>query len=114
MRSHRQWEKFFLRVLISLTTLTTLAQVTGADQPSGRPLIAALPPEARTPSKAPESPLLRATNNADRVALASYQGKPSAPAIMAPGTTLFLPVVTYDTGGSEASMVVLADVNGDG
>src|ERR1700693_1018382 len=31
-----------------------------------------------------------------------------------PSTTLFLPVVTYDTGGSEASMVVVADVNSDG
>jgi hypothetical protein len=29
-------------------------------------------------------------------------------------TPLFLPVVTYDPGGSEASMVVVADVNSDG
>jgi len=116
MRTHTQLKKFCIIALISLTTTTlmTLAQVTGAGRPSARPSSAALPPDARTPSKALESPLLRATSNADRVALASYQGKPSAPAVMAPGTTLFLPVVTYDTGGSQASMVVLADVNGDG
>jgi hypothetical protein len=32
----------------------------------------------------------------------------------ASGSSLFLPVVTYDPGGSEASMVVVADVNSDG
>ena len=29
------------------------------------------------------------------------------------GSSLFLPVVTYDPGGSQAAMVVVADVNGD-
>jgi hypothetical protein len=32
----------------------------------------------------------------------------------ASGSSLFLPVVTYDSGGSEAGMVVVADVNSDG
>jgi hypothetical protein len=114
MSNPTQLKKFFLRVLISLTTLTTLAQVTGTGRPSAGPSAAALPPDARTPSKALESPLLRATSNAERVALASYQGKPSGWGVMAPSTALFLPVVTYDTGGSEASMVVVADMNGDG
>jgi hypothetical protein len=31
-----------------------------------------------------------------------------------PGGLSFLPVVTYDPGGPQAAMVVVADVNGDG
>jgi hypothetical protein len=44
---------------------------------------------------------------------AHAQGKRKA-ASSNPGSVSFLPVVTYDPGGPQAAMVVVADVNGDG
>jgi Bacterial Ig-like domain (group 3)/FG-GAP-like repeat len=44
---------------------------------------------------------------------ADAQGKRKA-ASSNPGSLSFLPVVTYDPGGPQAAMVVVADVNGDG
>ena len=102
MRTHTLLRRLFAKVLISLTTLTALTQVTGAGQP----------PDAGTPSQAPESALLGASN-AHRVATASYQGKALWLGAVAPSTPLFLPAVTYSSGGV-AQSVVVADVNGDG
>ncbi len=48
-----------------------------------------------------------------RTAASAKSTRQKAPS-SASGASLFLPVVTYDPGGSEASMVVVADVNSDG
>ena len=85
-RTHQK--KLFAVALISLTTLTAPAQVTGAGQLSAKPATASTP-FARLYEKNASS-----TPNSESVS--------------------FLSVVTYETTGIGAGRIVAADLNGDG
>src|SRR5215471_5232646 len=45
---------------------------------------------------------------------AGHNGSAGAQEVASPANPLFLPAVSYHTGGSEAGFVTVADVNGDG
>jgi hypothetical protein len=107
MRNYTQLKKFFARVVIALAALGQLA---GEGQ-SARPT-AAVPPHAGLDSQTKEYAWLSGRDVAKRAG--RPQNKRLATAAVSPGAPSFLPVVTYDSGGSEASMVVVTDVNGDG
>src|SRR6266478_1765746 len=76
----------FIAVLTVLVALAALAQTRGAGQASGKSYVAPVQGSA-VPS------------NAEPVA---------------PGTPLFLPAVSYDSGGFYAETVAVRDLNGDG
>jgi hypothetical protein len=110
MRTHTQLKKFFVRLLISLATVTALAQVTGAAQSKNQSVVAAQP-DAMTSAR-----MLRASpsrvGNVENV-LVGFPSKQFGPRAMDPGR-LFLSVVKYDSGGAAPLSVAIADVNGDG
>jgi hypothetical protein len=83
MKTHPQWKKTFTTVLVSTTVLVTLSTLT------------ALAQVKVTRHESPNS------GTANISATTS-------------NTPFFLPVVTYGSGGTGASSVAVADVNGDG
>jgi hypothetical protein len=83
MKTHPQWKKTFTTVLISTTVLVTLSTLTALAQ-------------------------VKVTRHASPK---SGTANISATTSTAP---LFLPIVTYGSGGTGASSVAVADVNGDG
>jgi len=104
----------FLRVLIALTILSALAQVTGAGQSKRPSSVAVLPADASTPAQALYPPELR-VDSAERFVASRLQTRRHDARAMTPGNSLsFLPAVTYDSGGSYPASVAVADVNGDG
>ncbi len=113
MRSQTKFKNILAGVLISLTTLTVLTASAQTSEESKRPIVS-LPTNAHA---SPEALHLRSIpHNGGPVAenrwgdRASFFLHPSVPG----SSVSFLPVVTYDPGGFEASMIVVADVNRDG
>jgi hypothetical protein len=107
---------YLVRALIAITVLTVTAEVTGAGQTSARPSASVVPqpPDARAPQQGPDPALLARSSNANYGAVTSYQGKGLTSGVMNPSTPLFVPVVTYRSGGSGDFSVAVGDVNGDG
>jgi len=104
----------FIAVLTVLFAFATPAQQGGTWQSSPKSAAASVQVPAGTPAQ-PSLPLLLLPESANSGgALMMQSPKTKLGDTGVPSTTLFLPVVTYDTGGSEASMVVVADVNSDG
>ena len=117
MRTHTQLLRMYLvRALIAITVLTVTAEVTGAGQTSARPSASVVPqpPDARAPGPGPDPGLLARSSNANYLAVTSYQGKGLTSGVMNPSAPLFLPAVTYRSGGSGDFSVAVGDVNGDG
>ena len=83
MKTHPQWKKTFTTVLISTTVLVTLSTLTALAQVK----------VTRHASPKSDTANISATTS---------------------NTPLVLPVVTYGSGGTGASSVAVADVNGDG
>jgi Bacterial Ig-like domain (group 3)/FG-GAP-like repeat/FG-GAP repeat len=83
MKTHPQWKKTFTTVLISTTVLVTLSTLTA---------LAQVKVTRHASPKSGTANISATTSN----------------------TPLFLPVVTYGSGGTGASSVAVADVNGDG
>src|ERR1700730_17694167 len=110
MQTHPQLKKFFVRLLISLTTVTALAQVTGAGQ-SKKPSVVAAPPDAKIFAQMLRASVSR-TGNSENVPL-GFPLQQFASGAVGPGG-LFLPAVKYDSGGTAPVSVAIADVNGDG
>jgi len=113
MRNHSQLKKLFARVLIALTILTALTQVTGAEQASGRVSPTAVLPNASAPSQALQSAPLRAAGNAGDFPVSRSQTRRQSVGSL-PSSGDFLPAVAYDSGGYVPFSVAVADVNGDG
>jgi hypothetical protein len=106
-------KKFFVRLLISLTIVTALGQVTAAGQ-SKRPSIVAVLPDKSESAQALHlaGPGI---DSSEGIALSPSQTKLHSTRVMTSVNTVsFLPVVTYDAGGALPSSVVVADLNGDG
>jgi Big-like domain-containing protein/VCBS repeat protein len=115
MRTHTQLKNFFARVLIALTTLTTLAQVTNTVQASGLPLVSSQISTASAPFlTARQRPLLPRRANAGRAPVNPLRRKRLDARAMDPGSQLFLPPVLYGSGGDTVFSVAVGDVNGDG
>jgi Bacterial Ig-like domain (group 3)/FG-GAP-like repeat len=112
VRTHTQLlRKFFVRLLISLTTLTVLAQVTDAGQ-SKRPSVVAVPPDANASART-LYPARLGVDSAEHVAVSRSERITDSRAI-APDDSLFLPVVTYSSGGIFPQSLAVADLNRDG
>jgi hypothetical protein len=101
MRSHTQLKIFFVRVLISLATLTianSSAQVIGAGQASR-----------------PQAVLSGGSSQSQPPTSGAHDTMTKRPAsTLNPGALSFLPAVSYSSGGDTVSAVAVADVNGDG
>jgi hypothetical protein len=131
----------FFGVLTVLLGVAALAQIKGADQPSGKPNVAPVLPSVSSPivPLVPVPPLFSqavtyasgATNNTYSVAVADVNGDGkldlfvangnqqdnsdgSVGALLGNGDGTFQPAVTYDSGAAFADFVVITDVNGDG
>jgi hypothetical protein len=117
MRTHTQFKKLLARVLVSLTFLTAVAQVTVVGQ-STRPMVVAVPPNASA-SVQPRHLLRPGTSNAERFAVSPSQTKRHGIRAVAQGNAVsFLPAVTYASGGSDqgggVASAAVGDMNGDG
>jgi Bacterial Ig-like domain (group 3)/FG-GAP-like repeat len=112
MRIHTQLKKVFVTVLIALSALTTLVQVTGAEQPSGKASLFAslLNPKAFSQTLRPS---VTTAGNGGRIPMTGSQIKRQTAGSTNPSNLSFLPVVTYFTGGDAAMSVAVADLNGD-
>jgi len=112
MRTHTQLKKFLVRLLISLTALIVLAQITGAGQ-SANQSVARVTSNARAWVQAKHLPEAGA-NNAERFAV---NGSPirqhGARAAEPGGSVSFLPPVIYSSGGLVGTSVAVADLDGD-
>jgi hypothetical protein len=100
----------FARFLATLTVVAILAsvpQVTSADQ-AVQALAAPAPQEAVTPFQARRRPLPSGAGKAPRVPVKSNVVP------MDSTNPLFLPALTYGSGGGGAESMVIADLNGDG
>src|ERR1700692_689502 len=104
----------FIAVLTVLFAFATPAQQGDTGQSSPKSAAASVQVPAGT-SAQPSLPLLLLAESANTGgALMMQSPKTKLGDTGVPSTTLFLPVVTDDTGGSEASMVVVAEVNREG
>ena len=105
----------FIAVLTVMIALAALAQTRGASQPSGKSNVAPVSTGESVTLLAQERPLLLGGGGDSERTLQSRvrRKRPSArPTI--PSAPLFLPAVSYNSGGAIPDSVVVADVNGDG
>jgi hypothetical protein len=119
-RVARRWHAFSVVAALFLVAITVLAvvasqaQQTDTGRSSAASSAASVPTQGRTPMPTQQRLQLPEVDNIDRAAVGRSQGKKAA-STAADGTNpLFLPVVTYSTGGTNASAVAVADVNRDG
>ena len=108
MRTYTQLK--FVRLLISLTIVAALLQLTGVGQSKKRAVVAA-PLNANTSAQMLRASLSR-TGNIASVPLRFVSRQFALDAINPSG--LFLPVVKYGSGGNAPVSVKIADVNVDG
>ncbi len=99
----------FIAILILVIAATVLAQTTGAGQTTGQTKAVLAP--AGTPAQA-ERPLPPWTGAGSSPVSRSQTKRHGARPM--DGNPLFLPVVTYDSGGFGAQSVAVGDLNGDG
>lgn len=104
----------FSAVLTVLIASAAPAHEAGADHPSAKSSAAATLTQASTPVQAQLIPLLPEAVSAQRAGAARSQSKEAGSAPPDAGNPLFLPVVTYDSGGQGAGSVVVGDLNADG
>jgi hypothetical protein len=104
-------EKFLAKILISLATVMALGRVTEAGQASGKPPAGHMQSIAGTPKRGKQyERQLQMTNPGP----GNRQYKMRTLSAGELTTSIFLPTVTFDAGGIEASSVAVADVNDDG
>src|ERR1700680_1339838 len=111
MPTHTQLKNLYRTLLLFLTTLILLAQMTTAGQ-SASPAIGAVSQDTRVSLQA-KHPLLPGASDTQHVPVDAMQVKRQA-AVPNPGSLTFLPAVSYYSGGYLAMSVAVADVNGDG
>src|ERR1700687_4333501 len=98
----------FIAVLTVMITLTALAQKRGMAQPSGEAHTVTAPPVATVITNG--APVVT-TDAARRFPVGSSHAKRRRSDT--PNSPLFLPAVTYDTGGTYPFSVAVGDLNGD-
>jgi hypothetical protein len=112
MRTNTQLKKFFVRLLISLTALILLAQLTGAGQ-SANQSVAPVKSNAIAWVQAKRLPEAGA-NNARRFAVNDSQIRQHGARATEPGGSVsFLPPVIYSSGGLLGTSVAVSDLDGD-
>ena len=99
----------FIVVLTVLIAFAAPAQQSGTAQPYEKSSVSSVPMPTIPSAQARLRPLLPESGNAQRVPAARL-----APVAPNSGSVSFLPVVTYDSGGSGSTSIAVADVNGDG
>jgi len=111
MRIVTKFKQMFTGVLIPLTMLTVLTASAQIAEESMRSIVP-LPSNAHVSPGMLHRPI---SSNAVPVAESRLRNGTSNSHPTSPGSSIsFLPVVTYDPGGFEASMIAVADLNRDG
>jgi hypothetical protein len=100
--------------LTFLIAFAVPAQQAGTSRPSAKPSAVRMAVQAGTPAKALLNPLPPGAISAQRASGVSLQNKNVRVDPMDSGNPLFLPAVTYGSGGSPPMSVAVADLNGDG
>src|SRR5882672_4452705 len=103
----------FVAILTFLIATAVLAQVAGMSRPSGNANEVFAPPGAVAQAQGLERPLHSVGGNVERAPVRRLRMKGHGPVVMDENPPLFLPAVTYHSGGYDLSLAV-ADVNGDG
>ena|SRR5271157_189108 len=101
-----------IAILALLIAAAVLAQVPSVDQPSAKTNAVLAPAGAFAPAQA-ERPLIPWTDGAGPFPVGRSQTKRYS-AVPMDSNPLFLPEVTYGTGGEFPNSVAVADLNGDG
>src|SRR5258708_27807521 len=99
----------FIVVLTVLIAFAAPAQQSGTAQPYEKSSVSSVPMPTIPSAQARLRPLLPESGNAQRAPAARL-----CPLAPNSGSISFLPVVTYDSGGSGSTSIAVADVNGDG
>src|SRR5208282_5514216 len=101
----------FVAVLVVSVASVALAQVSGSSQRSAQHAVVA----AHQDTGAPTLPhqLSPGATNAERAPVSHLQGKGYGARPLDEAPPLFLPVVTYSSGGLAPCSIAVADVNGD-
>lgn len=101
----------FAVVVMSIVVATIVSPVTDAAQQSGvnQPIFRAVPLEQRSQCTA-----AMFTSASPTSSCVGYSTRSDFESVLAPDERLFLPVVTYPTGGDTALTLAVADLNGDG
>ncbi len=113
----RNYSLSVVALLIAVLTLligaTMLAQTSGAGRPSGQANAALVPAGTSAPLTAGR-PLMPWTVGTVPFPVGRAQTKRQGAVPMDEIPPLFLPAVSYDSGGGDATSVAVADLNGDG
>lgn len=104
----------FFAALTLLITAAVLAQTSVVGRPSGQANAVLAPAGTSAPAQAERRPLTPWTEGAGLFPVGRAQTKRQGAHPMDSNPPLFLPGVTYGSGGYYASAVAVADVNGDG
>lgn len=100
----------FIAVLTVMIALAALAQTGGMDQPFGKSHATSGLRNVGGPLFAQERPVLPGDSNVER----SSAGSSRLVGPLVPVPPVFVPAVTYGSGGGGAQSLAVADVNGDG
>jgi hypothetical protein len=101
----------FVAVLVVSVASVALAQLSGAGQRSAQKAV--LPAQQDTGGPALQHQLPPGATNAERAPVSHLQGKGYGARPLDESPPLFLPVVTYSSGGLAPCSIAVADVNGD-
>src|SRR6266496_6715311 len=103
----------FFAILTLMIAADVLAQLTSADRLSGKATALFAQSETSAPAQA-ERPLTPWTDGAGPFPVRRSQAKRHGAGPLDSNPPLFLPMVTYGSGGGSPDSVVVADLNGDG
>jgi hypothetical protein len=103
----------FSAILMAFIALSSLAQMPGASQRSGQNVVVSAAGAGES-ARALDRQLLPGGTNGEGAPVSRQRMKRHGTGPMDGYPPLFLPVVTYSSGGSFPISVVVADVNGDG
>ena len=103
----------FIAVLTVMIALATLAQTTGVGQASSKSDVVLASRGVSATLLAQDRPVLPGVINAERSSAGSTRGS-SLVGPLVPVPPVFVPAVTYGSGGGGAQSLAVADVNGDG
>ena len=104
----------FIGILIALIAGAVLAQTTGAGQPTGKLHVAPLTTDVNAPLQALQRSMLQRGGNVERGPVRHLRTNRHGAHSMDSNPPMFLPAVTYYSGGSNPFSVAVADLNGDG
>jgi hypothetical protein len=103
----------FIAVLTVMIALAAIAQTRGG-QSSGKSHVAPVPSSVNVTLLSQDSPLLAESNGTERDPVTRLQRGGLGDHTPQAGSPVFVPAVTYGSGGGGAQSIGVADVNGDG